>query len=43
MNSAGIPSAQMTATKSSVASTSEMNILLQINVVGTFNVCKHAA
>ncbi|CAD8198664.1 unnamed protein product [Paramecium pentaurelia] len=43
VNSAGIPSAQMTATRSSVASTSEMNILMQINVIGTFNVCKYAA
>ena len=43
VNSAGIVYAGVLVTKRGVLPNEAMNKLLQVNVVGTFNVCKHSA
>ena len=43
VNSAGIVTAGVLVSKKGVLSTETMNKVLQVNVIGTFNVCKYAA
>lgn len=43
LNSAGVATAGMVVTSKGVMSSEEMLTALKINVIGTLNVCKHAA